>query len=89
MARGTEDQVNETHSTVFTYMIPIEKNIPMPDRPARPSKYPFDLMEIGDSFFVTDSHLALRQAVIKKQRKSNMRFTVRAVDGGYRCWRVK
>lgn len=77
--------------------IKIEKNIPIapkraPGRPSK-SKYPFNEMEIGDSFFVSGITLSTINCTVRKFRMRNARndglkFTVRAVDGGFRVWRV-
>lgn len=72
----------------------IEKNIPMPGnyRPRpRPPRYPFDVMEVGDSFVI---------GIVEARKVSNSadyfgkshgkHFTVRRCrsSGSYRCWRV-
>ena len=31
-------------------MIKIDKNIPIPSKEGRPNKYPFEVMDVGDSF---------------------------------------
>jgi hypothetical protein len=31
-------------------MIKIEKNVPVPPKEGRPNKYPFESMDVGDSF---------------------------------------
>ena len=70
-------------------MIKIEKNIPVP--PFRKAlKYPFEEMQVGDSFLVTDvkrENLAITAR--KYGKKAGKDFLVREVEGGVRCWRVK
>ena len=73
-----------------------EKNIPMPDyqrgRLAKgSSKYNFDKMNVGDSFFVeTDdiNHPMLNSVRVFAYR-NGIRVTTRKQDSGYRVWRVK
>ena len=77
----------------------IEKNIPKPN-PGRGIKklhYPFEDMEIGDSFYVSKEdlkhtrlqHLAVRASASKyKSRHPGFKFTILTVDGGWRVWRV-
>lgn len=65
----------------------IEKQIPIP------GKYPFDDMDVGDSFFIPP-HIrregvnvaALRYT--KTPKGLNKRFTIRKVPDGFRCWRM-
>ena len=71
-------------------MIPIDKDVPMPD-PTTPdvTKYPWMTMEIGDSFFV-DNVTAARFNATKDaaQRRTGRRFASRKVEGGVRVWRT-
>lgn len=72
-------------------MFEIEKNIPIPNpEVGRNRLYPFDDLEIGDSFFVPnktrhDFSGPLHQA----SQRTKFKFSVRSVDGGVRIWRVK
>lgn len=68
----------------------IDNDVPVP---TTRSKYPFDEMEVGDSFFVSGgSKLTLR----KMRSASNWatkkfpdtKYSVRAVENGVRIWRV-
>lgn len=64
----------------------VEKNIPVP------SKYPFHLMEVGDSFAIpeTTKRVTAHVAASRYGRANNMQFIVRIMpDRSYRCWRVK
>ena len=73
----------------------IEKNIPIKQR-VKNSRYPFDIMELGDSFFVPVGNEHRTAAVGARLRtcayahgKRRGMFSFRKVDGGLRCWRVK
>jgi len=63
----------------------VESNIPMP------SKFPFAGMEVGDSFLVPEGVLraTVTVAALRYGRKNGMKFTVRKVPEGFRCWRVQ
>lgn len=75
-----------------TNLIKVEKGIPLSKggRRGSPSKYPWMAMEVGDSFAVP-SEVRIdnfrRQAALMGATHQRQ-FFVRAVDGGYRCWRV-
>ena len=77
----------------------IEKDIPLCRSAAMVSKYPFDEMEVGDSFFVPHaeaknarmSALARNAGQYKKLPKHipvQRHFATRTVEGGIRIWRV-
>ena len=70
--------------------IKIEKGVPLPSEPARRDPYPFDQMEIGDSFFVacTPGNRSVAVQASKFSKKSGRTFTVRRVEGGVRAWRL-
>ena len=72
-------------------MIKIESNIPIPrNKSGREMKYPFKLMEVGDSFLVppgSDNKVRICAHASRKQTGYN--YTVRKMeDGTYRCWRI-
>ena len=74
----------------------IEKNIPIPDEcKKRSCKYPFRLMEVGDSFLVEpkqgESPRDTQTRVLCASRNyKNMRFRTKVIeDEGIRCWRVE
>lgn len=76
----------------------IEKNIPIPKaiQVGRRSKYPFDDMEIGDSFAVDKSEVArVRASATNHNCKPGKNFekrhfgVLKLEDGSYRCWRTK
>ncbi len=73
-------------------LLPIEKGVPLPAPKERRNglRYPWADMEPCDSFFIpgatANSHTGL---VSKQNRTGKARFTLRAVDGGVRVWRVE
>lgn len=67
----------------------IEKNVPIPADRRKKSKYPWKEMEIGDSFFVPGKGTHEFRAVPGAQKRYGMKFTMRAVEGGVRVWRVE
>jgi len=66
----------------------IEKNIPMPKRGY---ELPFDQMEVGDSFELSDatSPAYARQLIHKAQKALGKKFSLRRIDGKHRCWRTE
>ena len=66
----------------------VEKGIPAP-APREVVEYPYDDMEVGDSFFVEGGTL---NKLCYQNRKAGIRldakFTVRKVEGGVRVWRL-
>ncbi|MCB0654464.1 MAG: hypothetical protein KDC85_24505 [Saprospiraceae bacterium] len=64
----------------------IEKNVPVPKRPGRNKKYPFDEMDIGDSVVVPAKGQA---SAYNYARIHKVKFRcVRQEDGQFRIWRV-
>ncbi len=62
----------------------IDKNVPIPI----PNKYPLGKMEIGDSFFATDS--GIRSMVCAYAlRHPPCKYKVGKEKDGYRVWRIK
>lgn len=78
-----------------THHFELTNTIPVPRRASgRKSKYPFKVMNVGDSFFAPNiRHHSLYQAAKIAGKKIDRKFTVRAViEGGVagsRAWRVK
>jgi len=73
-------------------MLKIDHKVPMPPpvRKKGPAKYPWVEMKVGDSFLVPGGRLAnLRASASRAGSSGKVKFTVRAVDGGVRVWRVK
>ena len=71
--------------------IKIEKGIPIPaGQQGAPRKYPFDEMEIGDSFLVAEEKIRSVRALASLAKKKNgMKVATRKVDGGFRVWRIE
>lgn len=71
----------------------IEKNVPMIGRKS-PEFYPWDQMEVGDSFLVPCSEeesvkVASRMSGVcsGRRQRHGQKYSVRKVDGGIRVWR--
>ena len=65
--------------------LPIDKNVPLPAR------FPFEHMQVGDSFAVPPDveRPSVTVAAMRYGRKHNMKFTVRLTpDRTLRCWRI-
>jgi len=73
----------------------VEKGVPFPGQSMRVSKYKFPLgeMEIGDSFYVeikSETFLSSARSLISRYGKTFKRkFATRAMDGGFRVWRIE
>ena len=71
----------------------LDKNVPMPKAS---SKYPFEDMDVGDSFFVADGDDENWKTLRKMRGASNWaskkfpdtKYSVRKVDNGVRVWRT-
>lgn len=71
----------------------IEKGIPVPTHNARFAKqYPFDQMEIGDSFLVpmpaNKSPSSIYSALSQAKKRLKINLTSSRVEGGLRVWRI-
>ena len=70
----------------------IEKAIPFPEGKKRRSTYPFEQMEIGDSFLVPldrdKSPSGIYAAVSNAKKRHNINLTSARVEGGIRVWRI-
>lgn len=74
----------------------IAKNVPLPtgkqaSTAGRKRKYPFDQMSVGHSFaFPPKLAPAVRSAAhaFRTQHNPESRFSVRGMNGSYRCWRI-
>jgi len=76
-------------------MFAIEKGVEIPKAKAfRQAKYPYQSMEVGDSFFVPSDEKGTPIARMRSssaaysKRTGNVKFVVRIVDGGVRVWRT-
>lgn len=74
----------------------IESNIPLPKRccpnGGRKLIYPFDKMNIGDSFFISDKskmRVVAQSACSYQRRHKGYKFVTRAENNGLRIWRVE
>lgn len=70
--------------------IKIQKNVPIPGKAKKKSKYPFEKMSVGDSFAAPVKPAGLYVAARKwaKDNNTDTRFVVRAEGEGARCWRT-
>ncbi len=78
--------------------IRIDKKKPIPkpiSRTGRPVKYPFDKLNVGDSFLIPGNH-KVRHGIYSCLNAYNANragvkreITTRAEDGGIRVWRIK
>ena len=77
-------------------MLQIDKNIPVPEPKQKPTQYPFETMEVGDSFLVkseegkTGKQLSQRisPSASRHAKLTNRKYTLRIVEGGVRVWRT-
>ena len=71
----------------------IEKNIEMPKRRGSGGKYPWDEMEVDDSFLVVLKGIKSTSAFSLVSRANVMRapkhFAARKVSNGVRIWRTR
>jgi hypothetical protein len=70
--------------------IKIQKNVPIPAKAKKKTKYPFEKMGVGDSFVAPVKPAGLYQSALKwaKNNDAGCRFVVRAEGDGSRCWRA-
>ena len=71
----------------------IETGVPLPEKNVR-YKYPFDQMEVGDSFFVANKDTTQMSALCKRagKRLGSRYVTAKAERGdqvGVRVWRME
>ncbi len=71
----------------------IEKDVPLPARKiARRSPYPFQEMEIGDSFLVPlekdKSPSAIYASISNAKKRFNINLTSARTEAGIRIWRI-
>jgi hypothetical protein len=66
-------------------MIKIESNRPLP------VKFPFEQMQIGDSFAVPEgvTRAAVSVAAWRYGKATGKKLTVRKTPEGFYCWRIK
>lgn len=70
----------------------INKDTPMISKWPFANKFPFENMQVGDSFAVPDdvTRVAVSVAAMRYGKKNTMKFTIRLAseDGKLRCWRI-
>ena len=86
MAVGWEEEMTEA--------IKIEKGVLLPETRRKESPFPFEHMEIGDSFgvpYTQHTDKTIRFAASAYGRQASKRFTVRkmAADNQIRVWRLQ
>lgn len=66
--------------------ITIEKGLPPPK-----DRFPFEEMEIGDSFLLPPDikRMTVQVAALRHKKKTGKVFSVKKTSQGYRCWRVE
>lgn len=65
--------------------------IPLPPIPGREGVYPFDELEVGQSFFVPfikEAHEMSGSVTSYNKTRAPKKFASRTVDGGVRVWRT-
>lgn len=70
----------------------VDKGIPIPSTGRNAALYPWDAMEVGDSFLIpTERRPKSFSTMLSKinDRKQPKRFAMRTVQGGLRVWRVE
>lgn len=78
-------------------MFEIRKDVPMPatvrEGFAKPSKYPFGTMEVGDMFFVPAAKKSFSSLASAAGKRLGRKFSTRAVTDegveGIGCWRIE
>lgn len=70
-------------------MLTVDSGIPIP-ADAQREKYPFPVMQIGDSFLLPDVESAknARSAAWMYSKRHGTKFSCRRVEDGWRVWRV-
>lgn len=70
----------------------VDENIPMPPRKrgsGRKSRYPFEQLEVGQSFLVTDrKYASIGSTVARRNKQGEPKFAARTVNDGVRVWRT-
>lgn len=71
--------------------IKIDKNVPIPlARNKAKYKYPWDKMEVNDSFYIDTPAAGLHAMIrVRNTRHPEMTFIVRKDGNGARVWRIK
>jgi hypothetical protein len=76
--------MNEKTTLVF------DKNVPLPKRVGQQRKYPFDEMQVGDSFLMTGPDAwKIGTAARAYAHIHGWKVTIRKTPEGLRCWRIE
>lgn len=69
-------------------MYKIVSDIPLP---SGVYKFPFDELEVGDSFLVEEKEIESLRSTVSSWTNTNKpkRLSCRSVEGGMRVWRIK
>lgn len=67
-------------------VLAVDKNVPIP---ASRKVYPYNTMDIGDSFFVANGNIQLVcNANFRASKRLCRKFSARKENGGIRVWRI-
>lgn len=90
-------KVNELRMVKAPYKrfeYPIEKGVPMPPAAIGGYKYPFGMMEVGDSFPILEPDMEqlkkIRSAACIYGKNNGRQFSIKKdpeAPGSWRCWR--
>lgn len=69
-------------------MIEIDKQLSIPAK-GNNVKYPFKIMEIGESVFTTKNIVSFTSAAHSAGKRYGMKFMCRKWKNGTRIWRIK
>ena len=69
--------------------VKIDKNVPLPLGHKDNATYPFETMEVGDSFFSTRPKSQIKARAVYWGNKLGHLYSVRSEKEGVRCWRVQ
>lgn len=74
-------------------MYKIEKNVPIAKLASKKPKYPFEQMEVNDSFFVKGDKKKKAAVCVAiyyyKKENPDVKFCTRTNDEGIRVWRTQ
>ena len=87
---SSSESAPEAKPTPFNFRYKIDKGIPVPT--TGKSRYPWNDMEIGDSFLVTEPHdvQRVRQRAFEASRRLNRKFITRSEEPkSVRIWRTE
>jgi hypothetical protein len=73
----------------YVMSIAVEKNVPLPKLRTR-NIYPYEQMEVGDSFFLENAHMpTVSNNNNQRGKKLGMKFIARKEGNGARIWRIE